>query len=217
MHRIYLFGVSGLALALCATACNDSDATSGGHAGSPASVGTPASAGASGSAETDAGAGGTAGAAGQSALGGEAGQAGEAGEAGQGGDAGAPSAVSRCEAGGTLFVAGNYGDAKRSLLLRTTATAATLALLPKGAASSANLPQLFLVERSCAPGGALIARDESTHYRVDFDQSENRLSICFLPAATLQAALELEPADKAHAADRGCAGKPFQSFVQEAL
>lgn len=198
---LYLLGVSSVALALSLTACHDDDGVSSGRAGSPSvagAAGAPAGSGGSAGSTTEAGAGG---------VSNEAGAAGELNESGAGGEGGALP-ISRCEAGGALFVAGNYADATRSLLLRTTATAATLALVPKAAASSTTLPQLFLVERSCAPGGAVIARDESAHYRVEFQQSDSRLQICFAKAATFEAALLLEP---------GCGTNAALSLTQEAL
>jgi hypothetical protein len=115
-------------------------------------------------------------------------------------------------------VAGNYLDlAGNDFLLRTTATAATLARVPKGAADPGKLPQLFLVERSCAPGGAVIVQGETEHYRLDFVQNGAELAVCFSAAPTLQAALELAPAAVSRSADTGCLGKPFETFSQGAL
>jgi hypothetical protein len=195
---LYLLGVSSVALALSLTACHDDDGVGSGRAGSPNVAGAAGASAGSTGATSEAGAGG---------VSNEAGAAGDLTEGGAAGEGGALP-ISRCEAGGALFVAGNYADATRSLLLRTTATAATLALVPKAAVSSTSVPQLFLVERSCTPGGAVIARDESAHYRVEFQQSESRLQICFAKAATLEAALLLEP---------GCGANAVLSLTQEAL
>ncbi len=128
-------------------------------------------------------------------------------EAGAAGTAGERIA---CEAGGVLFVVGNYRNAAGDqLLLRSTATASTLALVSHGAARPSVPPQLFLVERSCAPGGALLVRDESAHYRLDFRQAGGRFALCAsVPVATLEAAARLTP---------GCAGKPFSMYDAEAL
>ncbi len=209
------------ATALLFAACNDGDTLRGGAAGAAggtdagANSGGAANAGASGasvagsagSVADDAGAGG--------ALTSEAGAAG----AGEAGAAGEPGQVPSCTAGGALFVVGNYADASGNrLLLRTAAKAATFALVPAGVATPAQPPQLYLVERVCAPGGALIAKDESSSYRVDFTQTGSRFSVCLsAPVATLAAALVLPPGDPSHAADTGCAGKPFTVYTAEAL
>ncbi|MEO8902814.1 MAG: hypothetical protein ABI488_12305 [Polyangiaceae bacterium] len=213
---------------------NNAGSAGSNSAGSAASN-SPGSAGSAGSADSNsagsagsdsAGSAGSdsAGSAGSDSAGGAdtAGQAGSGGTAGGNAGAGAGGGsgqTTNCVAGGTPFVVGNYVDASgRQLLLRTAAKAATFALVPAGAANSALPPQLFLVERVCASGGALIAKDESSAYRVDFLQSGSQFAICLSAAvATLDAALVLAPANLAHAADTGCAGKPFTVYTAEAL
>ena len=149
---------------------------------------------------------------------GDSGSAGAIGVAGNSGGAGA-GAVTNCEAGGPPFVVGNYVDPSGAqLILRTASKAATFALLPAGSADPTRPPQLFLVERVCAPGGALIARDQSANYRVDFLQAGSQFAICVSAAVpTLEAALALPAANPAHSADTGCAGHPFTIYSAEAL
>jgi hypothetical protein len=208
-----------------AAACNDSDAAHAVIAGAGGALNAQAGhAGASG--EAVAGASGSA--AGEAAAGGAASDAGAAGEnagaaggseAGAGGAAGEGGQVTNCEAGGGLFVVGNYIDAAGNrFLLRNAAKAATFAIVPAGAASPATPPRLFAVDRLCAPGGALIATDASSSYRVDFRQAGSQLAVCIsAPTPTLAAALALPPADSSRAADTGCAGKPFTDYSAEAL
>ncbi len=160
----------------------------------------------------------------------EGGAAGDEGEAGEGGasatdsggasaDAGAAGAASAatCDPGGTLFDAGNYRDAAgNALWLRKTQTSITLARVPSGAATPSKRPTLWLVDRACAQGDALILRDASSSVRLDFVAKGSALSVCFSAAvATPDAAYALPPADRAHAADTGCAGKPFLALTAE--
>ena len=223
--------VSSCAVALAlvlAAACNDNDAlrgvVSGGGAG--ASAGGVANSGAAGDAggASLAGTGGSA--AGESGAGASSADAGagDASDAGAGGESdggagGAPGQAMNCESGGALFLAGNYVDpAGNRFLLRSAAKAATLAIVPAGSASPAKLPQLYEVDRLCAAGGALIAKDASASYRVDFVQTGLKFAVCIsAPVATLAAALALPPAVVSHLVDSGCAGKPFSVYTAEAL
>ena len=223
---------------LLVVACDDNDAlrgsVSGGDAGASAggvanagggvaSAGAPTHAGASGAslAGTGGSAAGEAGAGGASSP--DAGAGGEseagAGDESEGGASGEPSQDEHCESGGALFLAGNYVDtAGNRLLLRSAPKAATFAIVPSGAASPAKLPQLFQVDRLCAPGGALIAKDGSSSYRVDFVQTGLRFAVCISTAvATPDAASALPPADSSHSSDTGCSGKPFTVYTAEAL
>jgi hypothetical protein len=210
-----------LGLTLTVVACGNTTDNSGKLGGASGSGGV-AAAGGSGAAGRDnhaAGSGGTAsGEAGTKNS--EAGAGGDAGANGaEAGAAGAPAAVVSCEPGGALFVAGNYANAAGDeLLLRSTPSAATLALVPKAPAAPAKPPELFAVERVCAPGGALIVRDTSSRYRVDFSQVYDQILVCISsPVATLDLASNLPPADLAHASDTGCAGKPFSVYTAEGL
>jgi len=73
---------------------------------------------------------------------------------------------------------------------------------------------LWLVERACADGDALILRDASSSLRLDFLVKGSALLVCFSAAVpTLEAAYALPPADRLHAADTGCAGKPFLALT----
>jgi hypothetical protein len=144
----------------------------------------------------------------------------QAGASELGDDAGAAGAWTRalgCEPGGMLFAAGNYSDkAGNELWLRETATARALALIPSGVASPAKPPQLFALERVCLSGAALIVRDATSAYRVDFSQASSELSVCFSAAtATVESAIALPTADLNPAADTGCWGKPFTVFAKE--
>ncbi|MET0794253.1 MAG: hypothetical protein ABW061_22210 [Polyangiaceae bacterium] len=219
----HVLSATSVALLLAVAACGNTETSplgTGGAAGSAGaaigSAGAHATAGAGNSpASSEAGAGGSdqdppvaaAGAAGSE-------DASEAGAAGVGG-----SESAACAAGGALFVVGNYANAAGDqLLLRSTATAATLALVPHGEASPTALPQLFLVERTCAPRNALIVRDESAYYRLDFSQVGGHFAFCASASvATLDAAVLLTPADVSRATSTGCSGKPFSSFDAEAL
>ena len=127
--------------------------------------------------------------------------------------------VRACEPGGKLFVVGNYVNRSGAeLLLRATASAATLAFVPQAPASPTKPPQLFAVERVCAGAASLVVRDASSRYRLDFSQSGNQFSLCLSsPVATLDLAANLPPADFTHASDTGCAGKPFSVYSAEAL
>ena len=222
-----LAGSSALLL-LAAAACADNDALplapsgvvgrggAGDSGGAPQRVaGAPATAGAgdSGSLPAVADAGGK-GEPSPSATGGAA----AIGEQNAAGAAGMDDSVSvGCRAGGPSFVVGNYDNAQGDqLLLRASATAETLALVPHGVASAATRPQLFLVERSCVPGGVLIVRDENAHYRLDFSRTGGHFGLCFsIPVASLEDAAALPAADLAHAQTTGCAGKPFSLFDAE--
>ena len=221
-HSISLIAVAAAGLVF-ASACNDGDA---GHAAvvhATAGAAGAAGAGADSLGSSGAGMGGAnhvasdAGSGGATA--GDAGIGGDGGASGDGGAAGETNHTLNCATGGALFVVGNYSDAAGNrFVLRTAAKAATFALIPAGVADPAQPPRLFLVDRLCAPGGALIARDESSSYRVDFLQTGSTLAVCLsAPVATLDAALALPPADSAHAANTGCAGKPFTSYTTEAL
>ena len=220
-RRSVSFLTVALAALVFAAACNDSDGAgapiaSGGSVGDAAGGAAAGNAGASGAA--------AAGAAGNNVAS-DAGSGGAvSGDAGAGGDgdagaAGEPGQVTNCVAGGAQFVVGNYADtAGNKFILRTSAKAATFALIPAGAANPAKPPRLFLVDRICAPGGALIAKDESSSYRLDFRQTGSQLAVCLSAAApTLGAALALPAADGARAADTGCSGKPFAFYTTEAL
>ena len=114
-----------------------------------------------------------------------------------------------------MFVVGNYEDtAGNQIILRAAPKAATFALVPAGVANPAKPPQLFLVNRVCAPGGALIASDGSSSYRLDFVQSGNQLAVCLSAAvSTVEAALALPPADAAHSTSTGCAGHAFTVYT----
>ena len=216
-RSISVLAVATVALAFI-PACDDGD-------GVRAAIDRGGSSGA-GNASSDAGAGGAAvaGAAGSTSLG-DAGSAGVAsGDAGAGGDgvgnagaAGEPGQASNCRPGGAPLVVGNYQDAAgNQLLLRTAAKAATLALLPAGAENPAQPPRLFVVNRVCSSGQALLASDESSIYRVDYVQTGAQLAVCWsVPVANLEAALALNPADGAHSADNGCAGQPFAAYTAE--
>ena len=211
------FAASGAFLLLAVGACADNDVVQVGRGGA-AGIGAAPHAGAAGAHATagngnggsmaDAGAGGSNDEPSAGAAGSDAGAAGTTGDDGP-----------ACATGGALFVVGNYENSEGDeLLLRSTATAATLALVPHEARSSAAVPQLFLVEQTCAPGNALIVRDESAYYRLDFWQIGQRFALCTsAPVATLLAARELAPANVSHAATTGCAGKPFSTFDAEAL
>ena len=170
-----------------------------------------------------AGSGGVAGSAGSGGIAGSGGVAGSgvAGSAGSGGIAGSGGSgpTTNCVAGGALFVVGNYADATgNQLMLRAAPKAATFALVPAGGAEPSKPPQLFLVNRLCAPGGALIASDGSSNYRVDFVQSGSQLAVCLsAPVPTLDAALALPAADTSHSTSTGCAGHPFASYTTGAL
>jgi len=159
------------------------------------------------------------GAGGDSGVGGESGAAGDAGAAGEAGAGPGPGTVSNCPPGGAPLVVGNYVDAGgNQFLLRAAAKAATFALVPAGAANPAKLPRLFVINRVCSAGKALIASDESASYRLDFTQMGNQLSVCLsAPVTTLDTAVALPSADVTHAADTGCAGKPFSVYTAEAL
>jgi len=191
----------------------------GGGAGSTEMSEVAGAGGVNSAGEADSGGanGGNAGA-GAGGVAGNSGSAGAFGVAGNGGGAGA-GPVTNCVAGGTPFVVGNYVDsAGAQLILRTAAKAATFALVPAGSADPTRPPQLFLVERVCVPGGALIARDQSASYRVDFLQAGSQFAICVSAAVpTLEAALALPAANPAHSADTGCAGHPFTIYSAEAL
>ena len=211
-----------------AAACNDSDAVSLGVAGASgvagsgaagaggvAGAGAPGHAGASGAPIASAGGD----ALGEAGAGGApTGDAGASGES-EAGAAGEPGQVTNCAPGGDLFLAGNYVDtAGNRLLLRSAAKAATFAIVPAGAASPAKPPRLFAVERICAPGGALIAKDATSRYRVDFAQTGLKFAVCIAaPVSSLDAALGVAPANAAHVADNGCTGKPFTVYTAEVL
>jgi hypothetical protein len=222
-RAFYTLGVISSALVLAATACGKTDK----DAGTPASAGAGAGgaaphAGASGvaggSTRPSGGAGGAAGAPiAEAGAGGTA--EGGAADTGEAGAAGAAAEPVVCQPGGTLFVVGNYVNAAGDeLFLRSTASAATLAVVPKAPAAPAQPPQLFAVERVCAPGGALVARDATSRYRVDFAQSGSQFAFCMSPPVpTLDAAANLPPADVTHAADTGCSGQPFKAYTAEAL
>jgi len=194
--------------------CHDNDAVpaidSVGSAGTDEAAGSSRSPGSAGASET-ASSSGSGGAAGREV----AGSAGSAGVAGAGGTG----PLSNCTAGGALFVVGNYADsADNQLLLRTAPKAATFALVPPGVASPVHPPQLFLVNRVCAPGGALIASDGTANYRLDFIQSGSQLAVCSSAAvATLDAALALPPANLSLSASTGCSGQPFTVYTAGAL
>jgi hypothetical protein len=144
--------------------------------------------------------------------------AGAAGEAGAAGAGSAPSEAFTCLPGGTSFVAGNYTDHMGTdLLLRVNSKLATLAIVATGVANPGKPPHLYLVERACAPGAAAVLRDETGYFRLDYRQLGSGLALCLAPAPTLKDALWLAPADVSHAADAGCAGKPFQFFTQGTL
>ncbi|MEI9948808.1 MAG: hypothetical protein WDO74_07445 [Pseudomonadota bacterium] len=166
-----------------------------------------------GSSGAGAGSGGVAGSAGSDAVAGAGAIAGNAGSDAVAG-AGGVGPTSTCAVGGALFVVGNYADtAGNQFILRAAPKAATFALIPTGAAHPTRPPQLFLVKRVCAPGGALIASDGSSNYRVDFMQTGSQLAICWSGSvATLEAALVLPPADGSHAASTGCAGHAFTVY-----
>lgn len=218
-----------LAALLLVSACNDNDhahagaGTAGANSAGTAGANSAGTAGANSAGTAGANSAGTAGANSAGAGGADpAGQGGSgdavAGDGGAGAGGGSAQATS-CAAGGTPFVVGNYVDrAGNQLVLRTAAKATTFALLSAGAANPALPPRLFLVERVCAPGGALIAKDESSAYRVDFLQAGSQFALCLSAAvSTLDAALALPAANVAHAADTGCAGKPFTVYTAEAL
>ncbi len=164
------------------SACNDDAdppvAIGGtGAAGSAGHAGTSGAFAASTSGAFAAGSGGTnTGDAGSgSASGGDAGASGD-GPAGAAGESGQ---TMNCTEGGAEFIVGNYEDAAGDhFLLRTAAKATTFAAIPAGAATPAKPPRLFLVERFCMAGGALLAKDETSHYRLDFLQLGNQLSLC---------------------------------------
>ncbi len=157
-----------------------------------------------------------AGAAGTPALGGTGGVGGTSG-GGTGGTAGAPPQTGACLPGGTLFAVGNYVDGSgNELWLRSNAKATTLALITHGPAKPAKPPQIWLIERVCSSGSALIAKDPSSAYRVDFSFLGSTLAVCTsVAAASVDAALALAPADFGHALDTGCLGKPFSVFLPE--
>lgn len=188
------------------------DAGSAGTGEVAGSSGTAGSTGAGGAA-VSAGSEGTAGNAGSAGTAGFAGVAGSAGSAGIAG-AGGSGPLSNCTAGGALFVLGNYADSGgNQVILRAAPKATTFALVPAGAATRTHPPQLFLVNRVCAPGGALIASDGSSNYRLDFIQSGNQLATCLsAAAATLDAALALPPANPSLSASTGCSGQPFTDY-----
>lgn len=227
-RSILLWAVALTAITFSA-ACDDSDSmrappnAGGGGGTSGASTAGGAGRNAAGSAGTvagEAGAGGDSGAGGESDAPGPAGEAGNGGDAGAAGEAGAgPGLISNCSPGGAPLVVGNYVDAAgNQFLLRTAARSATFALVPAGPANPARLPRLFVIERVCSVGKALVASDESASYRLDFTQTGNQLAVCLsAPVATLDAAAALPRADATHAADTGCAGKPFTVFTAEAL
>ncbi|MES1173146.1 MAG: hypothetical protein ABUL62_02365 [Myxococcales bacterium] len=228
-HRWVCVRALTLSALVFAVGCDDGDAVHGFAVdGSAAASGTTSTGGAGAGAPSQAGAGAAmpvAGAGGSADSGGsEAGAGGVTpGDAGAGGDsdagaAGQPGQATSCETGGALFLAGNYVDtAFNRLLLRSAAKAPTFALVPSGAANPSRPPQLFAVERLCAPGGALIATDESSSYRVDFTQSGLKFAVCIsAPVPTLAAALALPAADSSRLSDTGCAGKPFTVYTAEA-
>ena len=194
-----------------------------GTSGRGASAGEAAIAGYVGADEVAGGAGsaevaGNAGSMDSAGSGGSAGLAGSDGGAGRAGS-GAGGATSNCAAGGALFVVGNYADAAgNEIILRSGAKAATIALVPAGAATPSKPPQLFLVDRVCKPGGALIANDGSSRYRLDLEQSGSQLAVCWSAAVTtLDAALALPPADASLYASSGCSGQPFTIYTAAAL
>ena len=222
-RSISVLAVATVALAFT-PACDDGD-------GVPAAIDTGGSGGA-GNVASHAGAGGAAVAGAAGSIGsGDAGSAGvTSGDAGAGGDGagagagdagapGEPGQASNCRPGGAPLVVGNYQDAAgNQLLLRTAAKAATLALLPAGAENPAQPPRLFVVNRVCSSGQALLASDESSSYRVDYVQTGAQLAVCWsVPVASLEAALALNPADAAHSAGTGCAGQPFAAYTAEVL
>ncbi len=208
---------------------NDSSDVGGAGAGTSAgaSAGEAHSAGAGGAPVTSSA--GRAGAADEVAGAADAGASADAGAAGvpaggggtsgsgTGGSAGAPTQSVTCTAGGSLFATGNYADAQgNELWLRTNAHASTLAWIAQGPAKVANPPQILVVERVCAAGGALLAKAASAVYRIDFSFAGNQLALCKSAAVpSLEAALALPPADWAHAADTGCSGQPFSVFVTQ--
>ena len=214
----------GVGVLLGVGACGHADDSSnaGGSGGAAPAAGGAASASSAGAQSAGAHSAGASGAP-QTAEAGRAGAAGDgvgsdAGAAGEAGTAGAPAPSAGCAPGGVLFAPGNYADEHgNELWLRTNAQATTLALIPRGLAKAANPPQIFVVERVCASGSALLARAPSFVYRFDFSLSGNALAVCQSAAASsVQAALALAPANFTRAADTGCAGKPFNVFLTEA-
>ncbi len=208
----HVLAATSALLLLSVGACGNSELSEDGSAGSAgraASGGAPhAAAGARATSSAgntasvpDAGAGGQR----DESAAGAAGNAQANDQANEAAAAGTGSERVACTAGDAPFVVGNYQNvAGDQLLLRSTATASTLALVSQGAARPSAPPQLFLVERSCAPGGALLVRDQSAHYRLDFRQTGGRLALCSsAPVATLDAAARLTP---------GCASKPFSMY-----
>jgi hypothetical protein len=225
---LHLFGAVSVAFVLTVSACgSDNPVTAAGGAGGGGEGGATHASGGTGGKRSngDAGAAGstlTAGAAGTAGVDSEAGAGGVVGEggvAGRSGSGGAPVQPSACEPGGTLFSAGNYSDSSgNELWLRQGAKARTLALLASGAANADKLPQLFVVDRVCVASTALIARDPSSAFRLDFSLEGNELSVCMsAPMASVEAALLLPAADIAHLGDTGCLGKPFHVFATEAV
>jgi len=206
-------GAVSVALVLAVGACGNTSDDPGTAAGA-GTAGSPVTGDAGGTA----GAAGAAGAAGDSETG-SGGVAGEADAAGSSGSAGAPVQALTCEPGGTLFTAGKYSDANgNELWLRQGAQASTLALIPSGPANADKLPQLFVVDRVCTTGTALIAKDPSSAFRLDFSLAGTELAVCVsTTVASVDAALLLPAADISHASDTGCQGKPFELFTTEAV
>jgi len=176
---------------------------------------------------TESGSGGRGGSGGTSGSAGSAGSAGSGGLAGSSGSGGASSSAgsggsgpsSNCAVGGALFAEGTYADANgNQFILKIAQKATTFALVPAGVANSTQPPQLFRVDRVCAPSGALIANDASSSYRVDFIQTGSQLAVCLSPPApSLDAALVVPPADTAHVTDTGCSGQAFKIYSKGAL